>query len=990
MKKKILAGVIAFALSISMTFGILSDAPFAAAADGLNDVILPKPQDYSNSLSDLSKLDGLEGYYAKGCANPNSGGYYTPTAQSAIANQWDIADSAFKRKDDLGASNTGDRAAMVEVTGKKYIDFELEIDYKRDFSDGNRWDKSPICFGAAEKGKYLYEKGGGYGIFVDEMPGGTAQAYFWATDNKFDTAGNLTQDGKSAFEEVKTLNPALGVGESPAKILGSGYFSDNGRDPDYKYVPAEWHHIKLTVRDRVMTLKVDDCKYEFTVKLPESYKGGYIYFAAGVNMTSFRNLKIKELYTVKPIENIPEIKVEKGADAGDITEKLPATLAVTLGNGERIDWPVKWNSNNFSTAVTGIYTFTGTLTMPDELKGRISGLNKPTVKVNVYLPDAISFTSMDVLRKNFSSWYTDEANPEVPEYKRMEKIDPDEKWNIENGHELVRDRGAEGSFTGEVAVLNLSGRKYKDFELEIDYTYGGGWNYPMVGFGAGREGAFATEDDGGYVVYLEGSGCPNIRTSANSFRQISQKLNSQLHFEVDQNRLYGKYVSDQPYSSPMPATPYQQGAWHHMKLTVANRVLTLQIDDYEHKFVVKLPETYNGGYVYLAAGTQRAKFTDLQIRDIEVPGDEVITSVEKVDDQVIDRSKNGVNIPAFPAQMSIKTSKGNSYICPVEWESNDYNSRASGNYTFYGKLSLPPEVKNPDNIKATAKVKVIIDYNPKTTLKYYFDTKEDLEDFTVLYTPESDPEKTGYATAGSINFDDKWTIGSGQLIRKLEDGLTGSVEEETAHISTITLNKQKYRNFELEVDYLQGHESWKWAMVGFGAEKPGQFATEGSYACYTEMQGTNVFWGTKYENVDSAGKYRKAIGIDQLGTDIEYNRDSWHHMKLTVLNGKATMQIDDNEHAYTIELDEDYEGGYIYLAAGTNQARFDNLAVTALNSSGKPVNIPNSGSTGNIGGLPSTGEKILIALPIAIMCVASVYIIYVTVYKRKNGNKFSN
>ena len=330
MKKKILAGVIAFALSISMTFGILSDAPFAAAADGLNDVILPKPQDYSNSLSDLSKLDGLEGYYAKGCANPNSGGYYTPTAQSAIANQWDIADSAFKRKDDLGASNTGDRAAMVEVTGKKYIDFELEIDYKRDFSDGNRWDKSPICFGAAEKGKYLYEKGGGYGIFVDEMPGGTAQAYFWATDNKFDTAGNLTQDGKSAFEEVKTLNPALGVGESPAKILGSGYFSDNGRDPDYKYVPAEWHHIKLTVRDRVMTLKVDDCKYEFTVKLPESYKGGYIYFAAGVNMTSFRNLKIKELYTVKPIENIPEIKVEKGADAGDITEKLPATLAVTL------------------------------------------------------------------------------------------------------------------------------------------------------------------------------------------------------------------------------------------------------------------------------------------------------------------------------------------------------------------------------------------------------------------------------------------------------------------------------------------------------------------------------------------------------------------------------------------------------------------------------------------------------------------------------------
>ena len=615
MKKRILAGAIAFALSISMVFGILSDTPFVSAAGGLTSDGLPRDftndlsdlnnlngfedtRNYENSLSDLNNLDGLEGYYASGCANPAADVWYTPTAPSDISNRWEIADGAFKRKDDFGGNNNGDRAAMVEVT-EKYIDFELEIDYKRDFSDGNRWDKSPICFGAEEKGKYLYEKGGGYGIFVDEMPGGTAQAYFWATDNKFDTAGNLTQDGKSAFEEVKTLNPALGVGESPAKILGSGYFSDNGRDPDYKYVPAEWHHIKLTVRDRVMTLKVDDCKYEFTVKLPESYKGGYIYFAAGGNMTSFKNLKIKEL------------------------------------NG-----------------LTGYYA---------------SSCANPSS----------------------GGYYTSPVLSDISN-----------QWDIEEGAFKRRDDWGGNNNGDRLAMVEVGGKKYCDFELEIDYkkshtTIDDSDKSPIC-FGAEEKGKYLLEKGGGYGVFAEQvygdagqaffwatsnkfdaeGNLTDAGTSAFDEIKVLNPNFSETAFKGNNEKL----LSSKWFTDEDPDMPYNGTDWHHMKLTVRDRVMTLKIDNRKSEFTVKLPESYKGGYIYFAAGGDQTCFKNLKIKDLDT-----LTPVISV--QSVEITTDVDNAAVLPDRITVYTENDRKDI-GVEWQQpEDYNDTTPGTYIFTGVLS---------------------------------------------------------------------------------------------------------------------------------------------------------------------------------------------------------------------------------------------------------------------------------------------------------------
>lgn len=71
-------------------------------------------------------------------------------------------------------------------------------------------------------------------------------------------------------------------------------------------------------------------------------------------------------------------------------------------------------------------------------------------------------------------------------------------------------------------------------------------------------------------------------------------------------------------------------------------------------------------------------------------------------------------------------------------------------------------------------------------------------------------------------------------------------------------------------------------------------------------------------------------------------------MKLVVKNGRATMYVDDCENAYTVDLGDSYNGGYIYLAAGVNQAQFDNLKITELNDKGEPIVTPSTGDISNL------------------------------------------
>lgn len=89
--------------------------------------------------------------------------------------------------------------------------------------------------------------------------------------------------------------------------------------------------------------------------------------------------------------------------------------------------------------------------------------------------------------------------------------------------------------------------------------------------------------------------------------------------------------------------------------------------------MLDLPESYEGGYIYLAAGVNQAEFSNLKIVD-KIIEDVNIVSVEKVEDIVIDRRKDTFARPGLPATVKVQGSDGNEYICEVTWECAEFKT----------------------------------------------------------------------------------------------------------------------------------------------------------------------------------------------------------------------------------------------------------------------------------------------------------------------------
>ena len=221
------------------------------------------------------------------------------------------------------------------------------------------------------------------------------------------------------------------------------------------------------------------------------------------------------------------------------------------------------------------------------------------------------------------------------------------------------------------------------------------------------------------------------------------------------------------------------------------------------------------------------------------------------------------------------------------------------------------------------------------------------ENFDSHYSPRIKPGMIGYETAAERNAADLWEIKTdsqgSRLIRKETDSGDSAGTEgawgENDKMAVLTYKGQQFENFELEVDYKQGINSWKWAMVGFGALHPGKFAAEedGGFAAYTELEGRPILWSagfTEYYANKFAGDPLLAKWYSDQSAAIR-NR-AVHHMKLTVANKKLTMDIDGHKAVLTYNLPDDYSGGYIYLAAGCNQAEFSNLRIRELNKDDLP------------------------------------------------------
>lgn len=930
----------------ALTAGLVSVASFPAAQAETPQRAAAVIHDVDLSLGEWSQItENFESWYTDQISPDQQNPAKETLQQKSAEELWaikteDNGDSPrlyrTETSDGVGLDNDvgqNRRIAVLVYKKRAYTNFELEVDYLQGL---NSWKWAMVGFGlhpGVPERDILGNNGGYLAYFQQE-----GDAIVWGK-------GQTPVNGEAADWASRICGPRPEAGQYDRNVK---------------------HTMKLTVKNKKLTVQTDDLTV-FEATLPDSYDGGYIALAAGCNQAEFSNLKIRELFTADTVDPVAPIEAATGTAKDDLG--LPDTVKVTLDDGQEVNFPVAWSCDTYDANKVGRYTFAGALTVPQELDGRLlnpEAIARTTTTVTLkkpHVPGEYPLDSLSDLKNEnyFKSTYSPEIDPNKPGYATPGSINVEDKWQI-IGNRLVR--RAEDGVTGAVeeetqrmALLTCVEKQYENFELDVDYKQGGdNWKWAMIGFGATQPGKFASEEGGGFAVYTQIEG--NV---------VLWSQDPGLAMKDEKDRIPGA----------MPESQWDGNTreTHHMKLIVANKQLKVFLDGSEEPaFMLDLPESYEGGYIYLAAGVNQAEFSNLKIVD-KIIEDVNIVSVEKVEDIVIDRRKDTFARPALPATVKVQGSDGNEYICEVTWECAEFKTNQPGDYTFTGELKVPVDLKNPNEVKAQVKVKVIVDYDPKTSVKYYFDSMDDLKDFTCTYTPESDPAKNGYAGAGSIDFSSKWKIENGKLVRLGEEGLTGAVEEETQRMAILTYDVKKYRNFELEVDYLQGGDSWKWAMVGFGAQKPGQFATEGSYAAYLEMEGNMVFWGTELKAKTDVEKNRVFALATDSGLADTYNRSQWHHMKLVVKNGLATMYIDDCKNGYTAELADSYNGGYIYLAAGTNQAQFDNLKITELNDKGEPV---------KPGTAPGTGDISNLIVPAVIAAVCGLLITVECLYiKRK-------
>ncbi len=235
------------------------------------------------------------------------------------------------------------------------------------------------------------------------------------------------------------------------------------------------------------------------------------------------------------------------------------------------------------------------------------------------------------------------------------------------------------------------------------------------------------------------------------------------------------------------------------------------------------------------------------------------------------------------------------------------------------------------------------EYNPETTVYFNFKDPSVLNEFTHYYAKK--PWETGLKQTDFVN-GEYWQVGRG-ILKRTTKSLGGegySAENTTKHLSELILEKYKFTNFELEVDYEQG-SFWGWPMIGFGISKPGEPVKVkdsagnreipnpgGGVMAFVEREGNvnmmgNILGGT-HENFTR-------LRTPALNGYMDIQK--MHRMRIRVVNGIVELFIDDNNEPLIARLGESAVSGYIAIVANTYGIVYDNLMITALDENGEPM-----------------------------------------------------
>ncbi|MGN1081842.1 MAG: family 16 glycoside hydrolase, partial [Acutalibacteraceae bacterium] len=236
----------------------------------------------------------------------------------------------------------------------------------------------------------------------------------------------------------------------------------------------------------------------------------------------------------------------------------------------------------------------------------------------------------------------------------------------------------------------------------------------------------------------------------------------------------------------------------------------------------------------------------------------------------------------------------------------------------------------PDNITVSLTVTVTVDYDTSTTFKYYIDSVDDFDgnDWSSRYAADPRSEDLLEIPAKSLYY-----MENGMLRRLDGSGNVGDHGEMTSLIYT----GRTFRNFQLDVDFRQGGNTWGQAMVAFGIEDPNTYVTlnGGGAAAYLTMEGSARFRGQLVRDTNSNGEVvANSNFADYAGTWST----KMHHMTLKVTKLKAILEIDGVE-VHECALQEGYTGGYIGFMSNKNMAMYDNLSITVLDYDGNVITL---------------------------------------------------
>lgn len=701
---------------------------------------------------------------------------------------------------------------------------------------------------------------------------------------------------------------------------------------------------------------------------------GYLcfgYSGAELGLSSVRITKLNEYGATVDLttnytgtETLPAITVPVNADVASLNLRTQVEVMSNNGNAKS---DVFWDMSTVDLTTEGDYNLIGYLKNTNGVRAvqkvYVGAHDRDnTVKYGFdsaaelddfdtyFLPEAQTFNNPAIYVKGTENDTFEVSNGKLKYRNTTLRRNADQlKEGFEMGGSQWKDTTTWNGYSANFGIALLKTRTYKNFILDMDFTSSGRWT--QVGFGAqgGADGTYGTQVKGGYTFHVEyngGSGTANI----------IQYLEST-----------GKHAN----SPRGVAFPVFKSGSHHYRIIVSDGIAYFYCDDNADPWVVELGDKYTGGYIYLGLNDSSHTIDNLKIVDLDAKEIDLVGIKTQVNDVTIDRSK-GESMPALPKSVIAVDSKNNEYPLMTAWNNREYRSYKDGRFDFVASFKGFHNMNLSSSLAASLTVSNSIngDFDPTTTMKYYFDHDNDLLDFTAYYSQQQEkagywenaPDSTDYWTGYDgelVKADaptDKWKIVNGKLMTNYgyNPGGYGGASYGKG-VSTLILNDLNLMNFEIQVDFKQGANFW-YNAVAVGVNDPTKFiatCNQGIHAMpdgsdtavhFNRDNGAGLYIHLENEGfVNFRGGVDTSDGILRVTEDLTsndfiatYDRSKEHHMTIRVIDGTVMFKID-NSDTFAAELTGETIGGYVGLSAYGNQGTFSNFQITALDDNNEPT-----------------------------------------------------